>query len=124
MNYKSIIYTFLIIIISYLISKKFSRVRENYYSPLPKSTSNFKNNNYKCPYVFNCPTRMYPTYDLRGHPSNPNFINPIYNKLFPYHYNQPFHPLSLHPVYWTNVDPEEVNEILNNKFKKQNKTNE
>ena len=42
MNYKSIIYTFLIIIISYLISKKFSRVRENYYSPFRPDARHLK----------------------------------------------------------------------------------
>ena len=115
-----LIYFVLIFIICFLITKKISKVRENYYSPLPKSTTNFKNNKYNCPYVFNCPTRMYPTYDLRGHPFNPNFINPFYNKLFPYYYNYPIHPLSLHPVYWSNIEPEEVDLILKNKFKKDN----
>jgi hypothetical protein len=121
MNNRFITYLILIFVIFFFIIKKSYNIKENYFSPITKSTSNFKNNNHTCPYVFNCPTRIYPNYDLRGDPFNPNFFNHFNNKLFPFYYNHPYHPLSLHPVYWTNIDEEEISEILNNKNKKNKK---
>lgn len=121
MNNKILVYIVIIFIIFCIISKKVSNLQENYYAPITKSTSNFKYNKYSCPYVFNCPTRLYPSYDLRGHPFNPNFVNHFSNRLFPYFYNYAFHPLALNPVYWSNIDQEEVTEILKKNLEDANK---